>query len=131
MMMYYDARPCEWNGLFDFYTLEPIKGYYAFYTFANLYELGTQTEATTDDSDIYVIAACGCDKYAAAVTYYTENDNLSAKDVTISIGKAIPQGIKLYLTDENNTYTPYTSYKSDKDKITLRLKRNSILYIEF
>ncbi len=29
MIMYYDARPGTFNGLFDFYTMEPLKGYLA------------------------------------------------------------------------------------------------------
>ena len=29
MLMYYEARPCTWNGLFHSDTLEPLKGYYS------------------------------------------------------------------------------------------------------
>ena len=36
MLMYYDLRPCGMNGVFDFYTLKPLKGYYAFIAFSTL-----------------------------------------------------------------------------------------------
>ena len=129
MLMYYDARPSEWNSLFDFYTLEPIKGYYAFYTFANLYELGTQIESQSDDENVYVIGATDGGKYGGVVTYYTENDNEGAKTVTLHIEGVDTASLKLYLTDENNTYTPFAC-KAEGNKITMHLKRNSFVYIE-
>ncbi|MBO5374863.1 MAG: hypothetical protein J6A54_05405, partial [Clostridia bacterium] len=45
MLMYYDARPGTFNGLFDFYTMRPLKGYYPFLIYSRLYELENQTEA--------------------------------------------------------------------------------------
>ena len=129
MLMYYDARPSEWNGLFDFYTLEPIKGYYAFYTFANLYEMENQVETTSDDENIYVVGAKGNGKQGLAVTYYSENDNDSAKIVTLDIEGANAQNFKFYLVDEKNIYTSVT-YRVDNNQIVMRLERNSVVYIE-
>ncbi len=130
MLMYYDARPSEWNGLFDFYTLEPIKGYYAFYTFANLYELGNQVQAVSDDENVYVLGAKGNGKHGIAVTYYTENDNEGAKEIMLDIEGIDATKLKIYLVDESNTYTLNTSYKVEKDKITMLLERNRFVYIE-
>ena len=55
MLMYYDARPSEFNGMFDFYTMEPLKGYYPFLMYSKLYELGNCVESMSDDKDIYVV----------------------------------------------------------------------------
>ncbi|MBR3597359.1 MAG: hypothetical protein IKL47_10345 [Clostridia bacterium] len=38
MLMYYDTRPSVCNGIFDFYSYEKLKGYYAFYWYGMLYD---------------------------------------------------------------------------------------------
>ena len=53
MLMYYDARPTVFNGMFDFYTYRPLKGYYPFVMFSKLYALGTAVSCNSDDEDIY------------------------------------------------------------------------------
>ena len=130
MLMYYDARPTAFNGLWDLYTYEELKGYYPFYIFANLYELGTQVENTTDDENLYVVAARNGEKVAAMVTYYAENDNENSKIVEINVDGYDMSNAKLYLVDETHTYTPFTKVAFENDKLTLRMERNTILYIE-
>ena len=112
------------------YTYENLKGYYSFYTFANLYEMGTQVESICEDKDVYVVASTGNGKYGIAVTYYAENDNEGAKKVTLDIEGYDATKLKFYLVDEANTYAPKTTYKIEDNKITMRLERNSIVYIE-
>ena len=130
MIMYYDARPGTFNGLFDFYTMEPLKGYYPFYIYANLYEMENQIEAICDDKDIYVVGAKNNDKCGLMVTYYSENDNDGAKKVTLDIDGFDASRLKFYLIDESNSYVPKTTYKVEDNKVTMRLERNSIVYIE-
>lgn len=130
MLMYYDARPSEWNGLFDFYTLEPIKGYYSFYTFANLYEMGLQVDTHSDDENVYIVGAKGNGKHGAVVTYYTENDNCGTKDVELEIEGVDPQTLKFYLVDEDNTFTLKNTYQINGNKVKMRLAKNSFVYIE-
>ncbi|MBO5212141.1 MAG: hypothetical protein J6B60_01225 [Clostridia bacterium] len=130
MLMYYDARPTAFNGLWDFYTYEPLKGYYAFYAYANLYELGTQAENISDDENVYVVSAKNAEKVGAMITYYTENDNENSKYITIDVAGWDMSKAKIYLTDENNTYTPYCKTSFFDNKLQLRLERNSIIYIE-
>ena len=130
MIMYYDARPGTFNGLFDFYTMEPLKGYYPFYIYANLYEMENQIEAICDDKDIYVVGAKNSDKCGLMVTYYSENDNDGAKKVTLDIDGFDASRLKFYLIDESNSYVPKTTYKVEDNKVTMRLERNSIVYIE-
>lgn len=64
------------------------------------------------------------------VTYYSENDNDGAKKVTLDIDGFDASRLKFYLIDESNSYVPKTTYKVEDNKVTMRLERNSIVYIE-
>ena len=130
MLMYYDARPTAFNGLWDMYTYGELKGYYAFYTFANLYDLGTQVQSSSDDDNVYVVAASNGEKTGAIVTYYAENDNENGKNVEIEIEGKDMSSAKIYIVDESNTYAPLTKYQFADNKLSLRMERNTILYIE-
>ena len=48
MLMYYDARPTVFNGMFDFYTLRPLKGYYPFLWYGMLYDMEAEIACTGD-----------------------------------------------------------------------------------
>ena len=128
MLMYYDARPGTFNGLFDFYTYRPLKGYYSFYQFANLYELEDQYEAISDDDNVYAVCAKKGDRVAVMLTYYSENDNDGAKYVTINADSSL-DGAKILITDKDRTMAEYSAAKIKDGKITLRLERNSVIYI--
>lgn len=130
MLMYYDARPTAFNGLWDMYTYEELKGYYPFYIFANLYDLGTQVENSTDDENLYVVAARNGEKVGAMITYYAENDNENSKIVEINVDGADMSHATIYRVDEGNTYTPYAKTSFIDGKLTIRMERNTILYIE-
>lgn len=83
MMMYYDARPCVLNGLFDFYTLRPLKGYYPFVMFSRLYELENAVECISDDKDIYAVAAENDGKCALMLTHYRPDKEKNTKSVEL------------------------------------------------
>ena len=75
MLMYYDARPSKFNGLFNYYTNEPLKGYYPFKMFDVLYRMGNACKCYKTDSDIYAAAAkCG-EESAIMISRYTDDDN--------------------------------------------------------
>jgi hypothetical protein len=85
MLMYYDARPCAFNGLFDFYTYEPLKGYYPFAAFNELYKLGTQYASTSDDADIFLTASGNDEgKRAVMAVYYTDDDKAKSRGINLS-----------------------------------------------
>ena len=130
MLMYYDARPCAMNGLFDFYTMRPLKGYYPFYIYANLYEMGNQVKSVSDDKDIYVVSAKNGNKAGIMITYYSEDDGNTPKFVTVNVNGHDFSNAKIYITDVNQTMGENLINKFDNGKITLRLERNSIVYIE-
>lgn len=130
MMMYYDAREGTFNGLFDYYTMQPLKGYYSFLTYSYLYKLQNAVEVSTDDENVYVVGAKNGDKYRALVCYYTENDNEGAKVVTVDTLGADMSGAKIFLLDDEHTMSEVLTAKFDGDKLKIRLERNSLLYIE-
>ena len=130
MLMYYDARMTGFNGLFDIYTMEPIKGYYPFYLFANLYELGRQAEAVSDDEDLYVTAATDGKKAAAMVTYYADDDNKNPKHVTLRFDGADMNGAKVWVVDETNTMNEYFGATVKDNAVELFAYRNTIFYVE-
>lgn len=84
MMMYYDARPTGFNGIFDPTTLETLKGYYPFVMFSKLYKLKNLANGVSDDEELYVTAAFNDTEKAAMITYYsTEKDKTDIKEVTV------------------------------------------------
>ena len=126
MLMYYDARPCVFNGLFDFYSLKPIKGYWPFYVFADMLELKNQTYSGTDDEDIYVLAASDGKKDIAMITYFSEDDEAEPKEIEVSMDNASKKKYDIYVIDETHTYEKAEEAGS-KFKITL--KPNTVIAV--
>lgn len=88
MLMYYDARPTTFNGMFDFYTLRPLKGYYPFLWYGLFYDTAYAVPCQTKAENLYPL--CGVDengKVTAVITYYTDEDDAPAKTVTVDFGK--------------------------------------------
>ena len=110
MLMYYDARPdTVFNGMFDFYTMRPLKGYYPFVMFSELYELGNSVECSSDDKNIMVVAAKNDEKCAVMLTHYYKNrDNKAEKEVTIHIDGVLDGDWQAEFLDENRTMEKHT-----------------------
>ncbi len=108
MLMYYDARPCTFNGMFDSTYFKPLKGYYPFAMFGDLYRMGETVSASSDDKDVYVIAAKDGGTAAGFMATYYEFPNMQGeKDVTVSLDN-IPAGTKklqYYLLDDTHDMT--------------------------
>ena len=101
MLMYYDTRPSVFNGAFDFYTYERLKGYYPLYWYGMFYDLENEIRAENTLPDIY--ALCGCDrdgKLLAVITHYTDDDNAEAKSFDIDFGK--DSEFEVYFLDESH-----------------------------
>ena len=87
MLMYYDARPCAFNGLFAPYTLEPLKGYYPFLWYGMLY--GRREIRTTNTAE-HIHSLCGMDengKTLTLLTHYDEDDSAAERTVALDFGK--------------------------------------------
>ena len=130
MLMYYDARPCAMNGMWDFYTFRPLKGYYPFYIYANLFELGSSVAYTTDDPDIYITAATNGEKSGAMIVYYAEDDSKMGKKVTVSLIGADLEVAKIFVVDQNNTMREHLTAHVENGVLSVWMDRNSIIYIE-
>ena len=108
MLMYYDARPCGMNGLFDTETLAPLPGYYALYGFRELRRLGRYVPTEIDyDAGIYTCAAKSDDAAAVLISYYSDDDNAPAKLGRFELDNVFPgQTVKVELWASDGTREP-------------------------
>ena len=102
MLMYYDARPGGFNGMFDYYTFRPIKGYYPIKMFSELYKLGTQIECKNEMKDIYALGAVNDEGTAAfMITRYEDNDDITEeKTVKIQIPKLKNKELSCFMVNK-------------------------------
>ncbi|MBQ7095421.1 MAG: hypothetical protein IJN80_03110 [Clostridia bacterium] len=106
MLMYYDARPTfSWNGMFDVYRNDiPLKGYYPFPMFNELYKLGEAVQVKGDEN-IYLAAAKKDDEAAVVLTHYNNDDETAPKALTLnllSFGGEMGTVAEVYLLDETH-----------------------------
>lgn len=88
MLMYYDTRPSAFCSAFDFYTYEPLKGYYPLMWYGKFYDMETEVRCENESENIYTL--CGVDKNGkvlCVVTNYSDDDNAPAKEIKIDFGK--------------------------------------------
>ena len=134
MLMYYDARPCGMNGIFDMMTLKPLKGYYVFKMFSELYELGTHVETGHRTGNIYHTAARD-DKNAACMLTHYPNKETDETDGDIKIEfTGAPKGAKVeyYLLDEthNGTLISEEIFTSDTFAVYRTLPLHATLFVK-
>ncbi len=96
LLMYYDARPCEMNGLFSTGYYEKLKGYYAISAWSDLSELGTQCEALSEIRDVYVTAAKDSEGRAMSlISYYTDSPDAKPKTFLVKLTGAPSEELTL------------------------------------
>ncbi|MBR5262335.1 MAG: hypothetical protein IKV49_00805 [Clostridia bacterium] len=101
MLMYYDTRPSCFNGAFDYYTYEKLKGYYPLYWYGKFYDAEKEIPALNRIDNIYSL--CGVDKNGkvlAVITHYNENDAAEEKSITVDFGRG--GSFEIYLLDESH-----------------------------
>ncbi len=126
MMMYYDARPDkEYNGLWDSDCMLPLKGYYAFSFFSDLYQLGGQTVCECDDNAIYALAATDGEKCAAVISYYTCDAEATEKTLSLTLDRA--GEYEIFAIDPEHDGAKIASFSGNKIDITM--KPNTIIKI--
>ncbi|MBO5224646.1 MAG: hypothetical protein J6C23_09075 [Clostridia bacterium] len=128
MLMYYDARPTTLNGIFDIRTYDHLKGYYAFWLFSQVYQLGTQTEGKSNDKEVYVLSAVGEDKQGILITYFTNNEKASRKKIKLNVngGRASYELLALDKTHD----AQIVGIVEIKDGVAeLSIKPNSAIYL--
>ena len=129
MLMYYDARPCSFNGLFDTDFYDPLKGYYPFKMFGSLYRMGhsVSTSVGADDT-LYATAAVGDDVCGVMFTHYAEDDATPKKQVTVHLNGWIGDTITVYRLDETHDMEVVETIPAC-DSITLDVPLHSVIYL--
>ena len=109
MLMYYDARPCGFNGIFDSFG-DPLPGYYSLLWFADLKDNGTEIRCENLPENIYSLATKSADgKVMAALTYFTEDDE-QAPTKKIAVEFSGVRGFEVSVLDgESGRITTYAA----------------------
>lgn len=136
MLMYYDARPCGMNGLFDTDTLRPLKTYYAYKAFADLKDLGDSVRVQTDGENIYAVAGTNGEESAILLTAYKDDDSAPTKDICIEVSGAKKGDCikaEYYVLNENSDMELVKEefFTADKWHIRLRIANYTSYYIKF
>ncbi len=102
MLMYYDARPCCMNGMFNTdLVCDLLKGYYPFRMWNELYKRGTQLETKVDEN-VFACASKGDDgSVAVMLTHYCDDDNTKSEKVELNICDVFGNA-KIYLLDNDH-----------------------------
>lgn len=125
MLMYYDTRPSPFCGAFDYYTYEPLKGYYPFKWYSMFY--ATQKEIPSQNSIENIYSLCGTDKdgkVTAVITYYTDDDSAQNKTVSVDFGKS--GEYEIYLLDDEHD----ADFVGTVDTLNFDMKRCSAVLIK-
>ena len=130
--MYYDARPCVFNGMFGFYNYEPLKTYYVFLAWSKLANLGRQIAVNTQEKNgIYAVGASNGRKTGLLISRYFEDDKLPADlPVKFSLKKGSLCGAKLYLIDETHDLVEIPYSMDSNGNLLFDMKANTIVYLE-
>ncbi|MBO7175767.1 MAG: hypothetical protein J6W14_00195, partial [Clostridia bacterium] len=127
MLMYYDARPTAWNGLFDFSQLGKctLKGYYPFVMFNTLYRLGESVAVAWEEPNLYACAARNETDGALVLTHFNDTDQSEPKDITLELcGYSNENGteLEIYLLDEEHDLTLKESIVFYGDRLLWKTK---------
>ena len=129
MLMYYEASPCTFNGMWNFYTMEPIKGYWSLYSFADLYDLGSAVKTESDDKDVYAVGAKDeKGNKAVLVCYYTDEADREEKTVTVDLNGYGDGKTELYRVDDDHDYTLCETQSGNT--VTFNLKPNTFVMLK-
>ena len=128
MLMYYDARPCNMNGMFDtdFYT--PLKGYYPFRFFGELYRMGEYVRPVFTEPPVYCTAARGNGKMGILLTNFADDDNAPAQTVTLKPEGVSGRTARVYLLDAEHDAELVQTLTLDST-LTLELPLYTVAYI--
>lgn len=136
MAMYYDFRPSEFCGAFDYSTFEAREPYYAFYAWSKLVRAGTEIRVSIKEGDdIFCTAALsGEGKLSVLIARYNEDNNeLASKRISICVnGAQLTSGREVfgYLTDKSHKYTQVPVDIDGKGLLNLSLEPLSFILIE-
>ena len=130
MLMYYDAQPSCFCGLWDYYTMEPIKGYYPFPMFDTLYKLGREVRTENAVHDVKIAAAAGKTDGAVMLAYYNDNDDdTTVREFDLVLEGTDAETAVVSLLDEDNDCTETMVAVTD-GTVHLVMKKNSVVLVK-
>ena len=125
MLMYYDARPSHYNGLFNS-IYEELKTYFVFEMARDLRRLGTWVRSPYRTGDILTLSATNGKESAIMITNYKNVDELPNTQVELTIENAPENGarVEYYLldADNNNVLVKEEAYNSASFTLNLDMK---------
>lgn len=125
MLMYYDTRPSVFCGVFDFYTCEPLKGYYPLYWYGMFYDMKAEIRSDTDIENIYSLCGVSAEgKALAVITHYTDADDTVSKQIKIDFMKN--GTYEIYLLDANHN----GELVAETSELDLMLEPNTCVLIK-
>jgi len=136
MLMYYDARPCGMNGMFNTdFVCDCLKGYYPFLMFNRLYQLGKAIKVENLPADVYVTAATDDKDFAAMVTFYNDVDETEDKEIKLTFdGIAGKNGVKVTCrkldAESDNEVVSEQYFYADSASLFLKLSNFTTYFID-
>ena len=135
MVMYYDARPGSWCGLFAPYDYKPLPPYYGYYLFKEIPRLGTWVKTESSVGNIWNIAATDGNDGALILTHYNDDDNTPREALTVNVKRNgnTPTRVEYYLLDpeHNGDLVREEIFTSDTFTLHLNMKLFDIYLIKF
>ncbi len=103
MLMYYDARPCAMNGMFENETYRPLKGYYPFVMAKKIMDLKGYVPCN-DAENIHSIASSDGKNAALMLTYYNDDDTMDDTGIKLCLKNlgSHEKKIRIYILDDEN-----------------------------
>ncbi|MBQ8351617.1 MAG: hypothetical protein IJY20_06210 [Clostridia bacterium] len=134
MLMYYDARPSAYNGLFATDTLRVLKGYYPFQMFNSLYRLGNAVKIGDLPKGVYAAAATNGKKHGILLTRFLDEAEQGSAAEPIALQLGLAEGkeyrVKKYLLDAENTMMETEETLASDGSLTVSCPMYTVLYVE-
>ena len=134
MLMYYDARPSAYNGLFKPYTLKIGYTYHPFKMFGDLAALGNAVKIEGLEKGLYAVAATDGKKHAMMLTRFldagVEGENAEPIEISLGLEKGKKYAAKAYVINEKNQPIEVDAPLCECGKLSLSLPMYSIVFVE-
>ena len=136
MLMYYDARPCGMNGIFQTDTLAPLPAYTAFRFFSTVRALGDAVRVSQNyEEGLYGAAAFRGGRGAVLLSRFSDEDGEGVKEVSLSLRHAGAQGkikVSLFTVGPDNRPQKFREeiLSAEEGAVILSLPQFSVILAE-
>jgi len=133
LLMYYDARTSTtFNGMFDFYTYAPLKGYWPIWAWSRFRDYGSEVKCeVTDQTGVSAVAARSAEgRIAVYLSRYLADDNAFAtEEVKIRLPGANLAEARVRLVDSRYSFAE-APFDIEDGAIVVMLEPWSFLFVE-